>query len=149
MTTTDPSDGAVSTSRLLNAGPDQVFAAFEKPEVLAKWWGPDGFTNTFQHFDFTPGGKWEFVMHAPNGANYPNESVFREIVVGSRIEIEHVVTPWFLLTVTLTQESGKTRLEWVQRFESPEFAERMRPLSSTANEQVLNRLEAVLAGEDP
>lgn len=142
----DP-NASLSTERALSASPRQVFAAFEDPERLARWWGPAGFTNTFESFDFRPGGRWVFAMHGPNGASYPNESVFREIEPDSRIVIEHVVKPWYQLTVTLTERGGRTHLSWVQEFESAEVAGRMRGLSATANEQNLDRLESVLAGE--
>ncbi|WP_437498369.1 SRPBCC domain-containing protein [Sorangium sp. So ce1099] len=140
---------AVSTERVLSANPRKVFAAFERPDQLAQWWGPEGFTNTFEQFEFKPGGRWVFVMHGPNGASYPNESVFREIQPDTRIVIEHVVKPWFRLTVTLSARGDQTHLAWVQEFESPEVAARMRPLSGTANEQVLDRLQALLARESP
>ena len=142
----DP-DSAVRTGRMLAASPRQVFAAFERPEHLARWWGPSGFTNTFERFDFTPGGRWVFEMHGPDGARYANESIFREIRPDARIVIEHVVKPWFQLTVTLEERDGGTHLDWFQQFDSPETAERMRPLSRTANEQNLDRLQALLAGE--
>lgn len=138
---------AVSTERVFSANPRKVFAAFEQADQLAQWWGPMGFTNTFEQFEFKPGGRWVFVMHGPNGANYPNESVFREIEPDARIVIEHVVAPWFRLTVTLTARGDKTHLAWAQEFESPAVAEKMRPLSASANEQVLDRLQALLAGE--
>jgi uncharacterized protein YndB with AHSA1/START domain len=140
-------DAAVSTGRLFSASPRTIFAAFEQPERLARWWGPAGFTNTFEQFEFTPGGRWVFVMHGPNGVSYPNESVFREIEPDTRIVIEHVVKPWFRLTVTLTPHGDGTRLSWVQEFESPEMAARLRPLSESANEQNLDRLQSLLAGE--
>jgi len=55
--------------------------------------------------------------------------------------------------VTLIARGDRTRgeethLAWVQEFESPEVAAKMRPLSATANEQVLDRLQALLASED-
>ena len=140
----DP-DAAVSTERVLAADPRTVFAAFRQPERLARWWGPSGFTNTFERFDFAPGGRWVFVMHGPNGASYPNESVFREIQPDARIVIEHVVKPWYRLTVTLTPHGDGTHLTWVQEFESAEMADRMRRLSEPANEQNLDRLQALLA----
>lgn len=140
----DPS-AVVSTERVVSASPREVFAAFEQPERLAQWWGPSGFTNTFKTFEFAPGGRWVFVMHGPNGANYPNESVFREIQPDAKIVMEHVVEPWFKLAVTLTARGDQTHLAWDQEFESPEVAAKMRPLSGTANEQVLDRLEGVLA----
>jgi len=138
---------ALSTERILSANSRQVFAAFEQPEQLAQWRGPNGFTNTFEQFEFQPGGRWVFVMHGPNGTNYPNESVFRQIEPDRKIVIEHVVNPWFLLTVRLTARGDQTHLSWVQEFESPEVAEKIRQLSGTANEQVLDRLQALLAKE--
>jgi uncharacterized protein YndB with AHSA1/START domain len=138
---------ALSTERLLAADPRTVFAAFEQPDRLARWWGPSGFTNTFERFELEPGGRWVFVMHGPNGADYPNESLFREIQPHTRIVIEHVVEPWFTLTVTLTPRGGQTHLTWVQEFESPEAAEQLRHICDPANEQNLDRLQALLASE--
>lgn len=40
---------------------------------LKNWWGPAGFTNTFNEFDLRPGGKWRFIMHGPDKGNYHNE----------------------------------------------------------------------------
>jgi uncharacterized protein YndB with AHSA1/START domain len=142
-------NAALSTERVLSASPRQVFAAFEQPDRLAQWWGPDGFTNTFEQFEFKPGGRWVFVMHGPSGADYPNENVFREIQPAAKIVIEHLGKPWYRLTVTFTARGGdQTHLVWVQEFESPEFAAKMRPLCEPANEQNLNRLESVIASEN-
>jgi len=87
-------------------------------------------------------------MHGPNGTDYPNESVFKEILPDAKIVIEHVVKPWFVLTVTLTARGDQTHLTWVQEFESPEVAEQLRTICVPANEQNLDRLEALLASED-
>lgn len=137
----DP-DTAISTERMIPATPREIFAAFEQPDRLARWWGPAGFTSTFERFEFTPGGRWVFVMHGPNGAD------FREIEPDSRIVIEHVVKPWYRLTVTLAPRGDGTHLAWAQEFESPGFAARMRRLSEPANEQNLDRLQSLLAGDD-
>lgn len=145
MSEANHQNAIVTTERLLSARPRSVFAAFEQPDQLAQWWGPKDFTSTFEQFEFKPNGRWVFVMHGPNGANYLNESVFREIQPDSKIVIEHVVTPWFKLTVTLTDCGDQTHLTWVQEFESPAVAAKMRALSETANEQLLDRLQAVLA----
>ena len=64
-----------NTSREIPATVDQVFAAIRQPERLSRWWGPAGFTNTFEVCEFKKGGRWSFVMHGPDGRNYPNESV--------------------------------------------------------------------------
>ena len=73
----------IRTSRQLDAKPEAVFAAIRDPVRLARWWGPDGFTNSFAVFEFKPGGRWQFVMHGPDGANYPNQAEFAEIVPNS------------------------------------------------------------------
>ena len=137
----------LGTQRVLPATPRQVFAAFENPALLAEWWGPSGFTNTFERFEFTPGGRWDFVMHGPQGANYPNESIFQAIEPAAKIVIEHVVKPWYRLTITLTPRGEQTHLAWDQEFDSPETADKFRPLSLTDNEQNLDRLQAVLVRE--
>lgn len=62
--------------RLVEAPRERVFKAFSDPARLARWWGPHGFGSTFHEFDLRPGGAWRFVMHGPDGANYPNQSVF-------------------------------------------------------------------------
>ena len=143
----------LGAKRLLNATAKEVFSVFEQPDRLAKWWGPNGFTNTFETFEFKPGGQWKFVMHGPPGnngepgTNYPNESVFKEIIPETRIVIEHVCQPWFTLTISLTPKGDRTLVEWAQQFESPEVAESLRHIIDPCNEQNLDRMEGVLAGE--
>jgi uncharacterized protein YndB with AHSA1/START domain len=144
MSHASDSGALVSTERIISAAPHEVFAAFADAEILARWWGPAGFTNTFEQFEFRPDGRWVYVMHAPNGADYPNESVFREIVRDAKVVIEHVVAPRFVLTITLTARGEKTHLRWEQEFETPELAEKMRAVCVKANEENLDRLETVL-----
>lgn len=140
-------NATLSTERSLLFASAKIFAAFAQPDRLARWWGPNGFTNTFHLIEFKPGGRWVHTMHGPNGADYPNESVFREIQPDTKIVIEHVVKPWFLLTVTLTTRGDQTHLTWVQEFESPEMAEQVRAVCGPANEQNLDRLQSLLASE--
>ncbi len=140
-------NAVIGTERILPVHPRDVFTAFEQPERLAQWWGPDGFRNTFEQFEFTTGGRWVFVMHGPNGANYPNEAVFREVTPDTKIVIEHISPPHFTLTLTLTAREDKTHVSWVQEFESPEVASKLRPICEPANEQNLDRLEALLTRE--
>jgi len=138
-------DRTLATSRLLSVPPDRVFAAFRDPERLARWWGPAGFTNTFERFEFRPGGGWTFTMHGPNGGDYPNESVFREIVEPSRIVIDHVSGPPYVLTIRLVPEGGGSRIGWSQVFETADMLRRLERVAGPANEENLDRLEAELA----
>lgn len=140
-------DAVVSTERIMSASPSRVFAAFERPDQLARWWGPKGFTSTFEQFEFKPGGRWVYAMHAPNGASYANEGVFRELQPDAWLVIEHVVAPRFTLTVTLTASGHQTHVAWVQEFESAELAAKMRPISTGANEENLDRLQALVEAD--
>ncbi len=127
-------------SREIPANPESVFSAIQDPERLARWWGPDGFTNTFHTFEFQNGGSWEFTMHGPDGTDYPNQSEFLEIVPNSRIRIKHINLPHFELTISLEPSAAGTLISWFGVFENREFAENARQFLEAANEQNLNRL---------
>jgi uncharacterized protein YndB with AHSA1/START domain len=143
----DKDDGVFRCRRVLPHTPQEVYEAFARPELLASWWGPDGFTNTFEVFEFKIGGRWKFVMHGPDGANYPNENNFLELKAPTEVVIHHVSQPRFVLTVTLEACAGGTAIEWVQEFEDRTVAARVKHVVEPANEQNLNRLQAVLSGD--
>ena len=130
---------------LIAASPEEVFAAFAVPERLARWWGPEGFRNTFALCEFRPGGAWCFTMHGPDGKDYPNESQFVEVVPNARVVIRHVNAPHFVLTVELRAEGQGTRVQWTQVFDDPAVAQAVRHIVETANEQNLQRLAAEVA----
>lgn len=134
------------TSREFAATPAGVFAAFSHPDRLARWWGPAGFTNTFELCEFKAGGKWKFTMHGPDGSNYPNESVFAEIEADRKVVIDHVCQPFFRLTVELHPTATGTQLTWAQAFAEPAVAEAVRLIVEPSNEQNLDRLAVEVAG---
>jgi uncharacterized protein YndB with AHSA1/START domain len=131
------------TSRPIPATAEQVFAAMSDPVRLARWWGPAGFTNTFAVCEFKEGGRWSLTMHGPDGKNYPNEYVFTEIELPTKVVIQHVLEPRFRLTIFLAPSAtGGTVVSWAQAFESPETASRIEHIVVPANEQNLDRLAA-------
>lgn len=146
MTAEAPADREIVSTRVFDAPRERLFRAFRDPKVLARWWGPNGFTSTFQEFDFRPGGAWRFVMHGPDGADYRNESEFIEVVSPERIVLDHLRPMHrFQMTMTFAEEAGKTRLTWRMRFESAAELERVRVVVRAANEQNFDRLQAQLA----
>lgn len=128
------------TAREIPATPEQVFATFTDPERLARWWGPAGFTNTFETCEFKKQGRWVYVMHGPDGKNYPNESVFEEIEPSAKVVIRHVSGPQYRLTVRLTPSAQGTVVSWSQAFDHPDVARRVEHIVRPANEQNLDRL---------
>jgi uncharacterized protein YndB with AHSA1/START domain len=135
----------IVTQRVIDATREQVFRAFSEPKHLAQWWGPAGFSNTFDEFDFRPGGHWRFVMHGPDGADYQNHSIFDEVVAPERIVFRHLdSTHNFQMTILLSDQGGKTKLTWRMLHESVEKCDAVKSLVAEANEQNFDRLEAEL-----
>lgn len=132
--------------RCLDAPPERVFRAWSDPAELARWWGPDGFTSTFDLFEFRPGGSWRFTMHGPDGTGYRNQVEFVEIVPPRRMVMLHLSAPRFLLTADFAERDGGTRLSFRQRFETPEECQRMRPIAGPGSRQTLGWLREVVEG---
>lgn len=53
---------SILVSHEFNAPRTLVFRAFSDATMLARWWGPAGFTMTVQYLDFKPGGHCLFKM---------------------------------------------------------------------------------------
>ena len=135
----------IVTIRAVYASIHFVFKAWTDPFHLRNWWGPKGFTNTFNDFDLRPGGRWSFVMHGPDGGNYPNESVFLEIKEPTLISFDHISPPDFKVVATfepLTESS--TRVTFRMIFETAEKREKLMKIVPEKNEENFDRLEAEL-----
>ncbi len=141
--TTD--DATFRTARVVPVAPEAVYRAFAQPDLLARWWGPAGFTNTFEVFEFRVGGRWTFVMHGPDGQDHPNRNVFLDLQPARRVVIRHDCLPYFTLAVDLEPVDGGTRVSWAQAFDDARTAVAVRPVVEPANEQNLDRLTRVLA----
>ncbi|OCT12954.1 polyketide cyclase [Paenibacillus pectinilyticus] len=126
-------------SRVFDAPRDLVYEAWTNPDHLAKWWGPNGFTNTFHEFDLRPGGAWQFVMHGPNGVDYPNKSEFVEIGP-ERIVLRHLSAPHFQITAILEDLGSQTKLTFRQLFSTASEFNAASKYAPEANEQNLDRL---------
>lgn len=131
-----------TSTRNLHAVPSAVFAVIKDPARLARWWGPNGFSNRFEVFEFKSGGRWIFDMVGPDGKVYPNESVFLNIDADRQVVIKHVCQPHFTLTITLAPSAEGTLVHWEQAFADATVAEAVRHIVAPANEQNLDRLSA-------
>src|SRR5690606_37979399 len=84
-----PEARTIRTSRAFGTARAKLWSLFENPADLSMWWGPAGFSNTFEEFDFRPGGAWRFVMRGPDGAEYPMRKRFTAIAPFERIVLDH------------------------------------------------------------
>jgi uncharacterized protein YndB with AHSA1/START domain len=141
---TQVGERGIVVTRIFDAPRDLVFDTWTKQEHLSKWWGPQGFTTTFQKFDMKPGGSWEFIMHGPGGVDYPNIIVFVEVVKPERIVLEHAVSPHFLATATFEDLDGKTKLTYSSVFETAAEFDQVKPYAVPGAEQTMDRLGAHL-----
>ena len=114
------SDRELRITRVLDAPVALVWEAWTQPEHIAKWWGPDGFTNTITKMDLQAGGDWYLVMHGPDGTDYPNKSIFREVIVHKKIVYEHDSSPKFTATVQFEEMGEQTNISWHMLFETAE-----------------------------
>lgn len=141
----DLSEQQIITTRVVSAPRERVFKAWTDPAILARWWGPKGFSNTFHTFELRPGGVWDFTMHGPDGKDYPNTCVFRDITTPSRLEFDHLKEMHFYKAIMMfTEVNGRTRIEWVMRFNTAEELRPIRNFIARANEENLDKLEAEL-----
>lgn len=112
------SDREISISRLLNAPIDLVWEVWTNPEHIKNWWGPNDFTTTITKMEVKPNGKWDLVMHGPDGTDYENKSIFKEIIRHKKLVFEHIPGPTF--TIEFESRGDKTFIQWKILFESKE-----------------------------
>jgi len=116
-------------TRTFDAPRELLWKAWTDPERVKRWWGPKGFTAPFCKIDLRIGGVFLNCMRSPEGKDYWNTGIYREIVESERIvctdsfadERGNVVPAThygmsadfpleMLTTVTFEQHEGKTKL---------------------------------------
>src|SRR3712207_6450568 len=121
----ETADREVVVSRVIDAPPELVFEAFTEVRHLSRWWGPEGFTTTTRSFEFRVGGVWDFVMHGPDGTDYPEWITWTEIVPPQRLALLHGESRndpnTFESTLTFTPDGAATRIEMRTVFPTAEL----------------------------
>ncbi|MEY2829024.1 MAG: hypothetical protein RIQ33_882 [Bacteroidota bacterium] len=138
-------DSEIVSSRIFNASQQTLFNAWANPNHLKQWWGPAGFTNTFNEFDFRVGGKWSFIMHGPDKGNYANECEFIKIEEPNLIAWKRFSQPHFQVLATFEKlEANKTKLVFKMLFNTVEECKKLRPFVVDKNEENFDKLEVEL-----
>jgi uncharacterized protein YndB with AHSA1/START domain len=114
---TDDSDRTLILTRVLKAPRGHVFAAWTTPDLVAAWWGPEGYVTEHCEMDIRPGGSYRFSMRSPAGEIYWKRGMYLEIVAPERIVFTFA---WddangepgheTVVTVTLEDLGAETRL---------------------------------------
>jgi uncharacterized protein YndB with AHSA1/START domain len=113
-------DRELIITRVLNAPRELVWKVWTEPDHIKNWWGPTGFTNTIFKMEVKPGGEWDFIMHGPDGTDYKNHTIFREVIKPERLVFDHVSGPKHHTVVTFEDQGDKTLLTWHMVFETAE-----------------------------
>ncbi|GIZ08153.1 SRPBCC domain-containing protein [Flavobacterium sp. UMI-01] len=108
--------------RIFKAPIELVWKAWTEPELIANWWGPNGFSTTIRNMNVEVGGEWILTMHGPDGTNYPNKSIYKEIIPFKKIVFEHF-NPNFITTVLFESKGEETQMDWTMLFETEEMFE--------------------------
>ena len=150
---TNSSDREIVERRLLDAPRELVFQMWTDPQQVVQWWGPIGFTNTIEEMDVRAGGVWRFVMHGPDGTDYPNVLVYEEVSPPELLTFEHggmpeSDDPTFHATVAVDDMMGMTVLTMKSVFESAAARDELvaKYDAVEGGNQTLGRLEAFLSG---
>jgi uncharacterized protein YndB with AHSA1/START domain len=149
MAGTDPnSSREIVITRTFDAPRALVWEAWTDPKHFVHWWGPFPTVNPACEMDLRPGGKFRWVMRAPDGAQYPMSGEYKEIVRPERIVYTHSMAenppawhdmlnelrkaskgsmvPDGIVTVTFEDAAGKTKLTITTLFDSAATAEAFR-----------------------
>ena len=135
--------------RIFDAPRELVFKAWTDPKHLVRWLGPRGFTGTVIEMDARPGGRYRLHMRSEDGEQYWQQGVFREVREPDRFVRTCAWTdadgnptgPETIMTVTLEEHHGKTKLTFQQVFDTAAACEAHRIGTASA----LDRLAEYLA----
>jgi uncharacterized protein YndB with AHSA1/START domain len=121
-------------TRVFDAPRELVWQAWTDPEHMKRWWGPQHFTAPACKIDLRVGGHYHFCMRSPEGQEFWNTGVYREVVAPSRLVYTsnfadekgnivpashyHLPGEWpaeMVVTVTLEEHEGKTTMTMRQQ----------------------------------
>ncbi len=147
-------------TRVVDASVEEVWRAWEQPEVVMQWWAPHGYTTPVAELDFREGGTSLVCMRSPDGEDGCATWHYRNIEPHKRIEFLETFTdrerrpvdPAELGMPDMQAESptevtfepsadGGTRLTYRAQCYTSEV---MLQASKAGLEQALDKLEAAL-----
>ena len=76
---------SLTLKRRLKAPPAKVFAAWTDPEKVKRWMGPGEVKALHVESDPRTGGRYHWVMQAPDGEEHDVSGVYREVVADRKL----------------------------------------------------------------
>ncbi|HYH92620.1 MAG TPA: SRPBCC domain-containing protein [Candidatus Saccharimonadales bacterium] len=129
-TTTIYSEGSdLVFERTFDAPIQQVWTAFTDPEIVPRWWGPNGTTTTVVEMDVRQGGAWRYISSAPDRDDVAFFGEYLEVSPTDRIrwtfmfDVPGLGAQGGPETFTFEEVDGKTRVRSVGEMGSLEALE--------------------------
>ena len=100
--------------RRIKASPAKVYAAWTRPELMARWWGPDGGPVLSAEADPRVGGRFRVVFQTLDGLTHECRGEYREVIPERKLVFtwEWASKPEYgsLVTVDLCSIAGGAEL---------------------------------------
>jgi uncharacterized protein YndB with AHSA1/START domain len=141
----------ITLTRVFDAPRELVWKAWTEPEQLARWWGPDGWSNPVSEIrmDVRPGGGFKVTsVSDEDGTEMPSHGVYREVVEPERLVLEEPAEEsWHegAVSVVSFTDLGDGRTELVVRT-TIQTTDEMRASAEAGMAGSLDRLGKHLAG---
>jgi uncharacterized protein YndB with AHSA1/START domain len=153
FTVTTPSDREIRMTRLFDAPRALVFEAMTRPEHIRNWWGNlgEGYSVPVCEVDLRVGGKWRFVNRTPTGEEAAFYGEYREVRPPDRVVFTEIFEPFpdavSVVTSTLTEEDGRTRMTATVEYPTREIRDMVRATGMERGAALsYDRLEDVARG---
>jgi uncharacterized protein YndB with AHSA1/START domain len=143
-------DRQLRIGRSFAASPAAVWRAWTDPDILPRWFGPEGITCRTKEIDLRDGGVWRFDMIGM-GQVWPNRHRDFEYTPMTRIHFlmddDSDASAPFDVVVTLTPEGTGTRLDQVMTFPTREAKAGAEAMGAVAlGQTTLAKLAAIVGG---
>jgi uncharacterized protein YndB with AHSA1/START domain len=155
-TTTDPATLTMTLVADFDASPELVWAVWEDPRKLERWWGPPTYPATFTRHDFVLGGESRYFMTGPAGEtprgwwridaiDKPHRLEFANGLAGPDGEPMPGVPP-MAGVATFEPVDGGTRMTAVTRFVNSDQMEKMLGMGMKEGmTEAIGQIDALLA----
>ncbi len=133
-------DREIISTRILKAPRELVFEIWTNPNHVVHWFGPKDFTNTIHEMSVKPGGVWRFVMHGPDGTDYPNKIIFKEVVKPSLLSFDH---GWDVEDIKSDPRTFEVTINFVDKGKATELIMKMIFKSKAVKDEVVDKFGAI------
>jgi uncharacterized protein YndB with AHSA1/START domain len=136
---------SILSRRVFHTSLEKLYHAYSNPNILVKWWGPHGFSNRFNEFNFEENGLWDYIMFDEMGKEYHNQMIFKKIEPNKIIVAEHISAPKFQFEILFNRiTSQTTEVLFKMNFEDEEIYKALKNYVPEKNEENFDRLENIL-----